>query len=311
MENSFHQPAMLREILELLELKPGEIVLDATLGGAGHSVEFLRRITGDDCKGFLIGIDQDEEALQIANQRLDAYDNKKLIHDNFVNFKELMADMKISGINKIFFDLGVSMHQLKSNRGFSFTKPEARFDSRMDSSQGFDAGDFLNKAPLAEIEAAFQAVDAPLARKVAGLVVDARKIKAFNSMGDFLRLLNAALPQALKRHKTHYSTQYLLGLRIVVNQELKVLSGALPQAVEFLSPGGRIAVLSYHSAEDRIVKNIFKHYTGKCICMQQHCSCMPVKTLKLLTPKPVLPSIEEIKHNPAARSAKLRAAEKL
>jgi 16S rRNA (cytosine1402-N4)-methyltransferase len=307
----FHQPVLLVETLAWLELKPGERVVDATLGSGSHSLEILKAITTPSQKGFLIGIDQDREALVEAAKRLAGFENKILLHGNFCRLKEMLAGSGFGQVDKILIDCGVSMHQLKSHRGFSYRQPQDRLDSRMDAEQAFDAELFLNQASLAELEAAFTAVDAPLSCKVSRSILEARKIKPLKSMGDFLEVLSKALPSSLKHRKTHFATQYLLGIRIAVNKELEVLSKVLPQVVEVLAPQGRCVVLTYHSAEDRIVKNIFKHYAGKCICGKVPCYCEPEAALKILTRKPVLPSPEEVRNNPAARSAKLRAVEKL
>ena len=305
MANSFHIPVLTKEILNYLNLKKGGVYIDCTLGGGGHSKAILENIYPH---GLLIGIDQDIEAIETAKEELKSYiDKVKLVKGNFKNLKGILSELKIETVSGIIFDLGVSFHQLKKKeRGFSF-KEDSHLDMRMDLTQEFNADILINSYSEKDLAEIFEKYgEERFSKRIARLIVTERKKKAITTTKQLADLVIRSLPKAKKRHtwRIHPATRVFQAIRIEVNQELKALETGLNQVIRVLKDKGRICVISYHSLEDRIVKNIFKEAEreGK---EQKDCG------LKIITKKPIRPSSEEIRDNHKARSAKLRVAEKI
>ena len=309
-----HTPVLLAECLEGLALKPRHIFVDATLGGAGHSCEAAGRLGAD---GLLIGIDQDDAALAAAGERLRALPEKerpriKLLKGNFGDLDELLVRAQVPGIDGILFDLGVSSPQLDvASRGFSF-REDAPLDMRMDPGrQTRNAAELVNSATESELaRIIFENSDEKWARRIAQFIVAAREDVPIETTGQLVEIIKAAIPASARRRGGHPAKRTFQALRIEVNSELDALKRGLEAAVRWLNPQGRIAVISYHSLEDRIVKNLFADLSRTCICPPDLpvCVCGADPVLKVMTRKPLLPAEGEIEGNPRARSAKLRIA---
>lgn len=286
-----HIPVMVKEVIELLQPVDSGVYVDATLGCGGHSIEILKRLGS---AGRLIGIDRDETAIQVAGEILN--DSRVTLKKaRFSQLKEVLSEMNVNEIDGIIFDLGVSMLQLKDfSRGFSFYSQE-RLDMRMDSTGSLTAWDVVNKYPEKELERILREYgDEPFSKKIAREIIRQRNKKTIDTCKELADLVKRAVP----RRKLHPATQVFQAIRIEVNKELDELKEGLHQAIELLKPGGRICVISYHSGEDRIVKNFFREEERK-------------GKLRILTKKPLLPTLEEVSKNPSARSARLRGGEKI
>jgi 16S rRNA (cytosine1402-N4)-methyltransferase len=293
--------------------------VDTTLGGAGHSFEAAKLLGKN---GTLIGIDQDDTALAAAEARLNSLPQDirpkiVLLKGNFGNLDELLLEARVPGIDAILFDIGVSSVQIdRPERGFSF-KEDCPLDMRMDNSgklTTLTAAEIINtynEADLARIIRSYS--DERFAGKIAALIVREREKEPIVTSGRLVEIIKQAIPAAARRSGGHPAKRTFQALRIEVNDELGVLQRGLDAAVRWLNPGGRIAVISYHSLEDRIVKDCFASFANRCTCPSElpTCVCGKKPVLKLITKKPILPSDEEIKQNSRARSAKLRVAEKL
>ncbi len=312
-----HIPVLLAECLEYLHLKTQQTFVDATLGGAGHSLEVAKLIGA---QGTLIGIDQDEVALTAARARLESMSpdkrpEVKLLKGNFGDLDKLLLQAEVPGIDGILFDLGVSSVQIDTpSRGFSF-KEDGPLDMRMDlSKQTLNAAEIINTyntADLARIIREYS--DEKWAHRIAQFIVEARRSKKIETSEELVQIIKAAIPASARRAGGHPAKRTFQALRIETNAELKVLSSGLDAAVRWLNPGGRIVVISYHSLEDRIVKDRIAQYANPCTCPPDFpvCVCEKKPILKAITRKPVLPTKEEIDANLRARSAKLRVAEKI
>ncbi len=305
MVNSFHIPVLTQEILNYLNLKKGGVYIDCTLGGGRHSKAILENIYP---QGSLIGIDQDIEAIEKAKEELKSYIDKiKLVKGNFKNLEEILSVLKIETVSGIIFDLGVSFHQLKEKeRGFSF-KEDSHLDMRMDLTQEFNADILINSYSEKDLAEIFEKYgEERFSRRIARLIVTERKKKAITTTKQLSDLVIRSLPRTKKRHtwRIHPATRIFQAIRIEVNQELKALETGLNQAIRILEDKGRICVISYHSLEDRIVKHLFKEAEKEGKVQKNY-------GLKIITKKPIRPSLEEVRDNPKARSAKLRVAEKI
>ena len=312
MENAEHTPVLLKEVIDLLNLREGMNVVDCTLGLGGHSLEMLKRIGA---KGKLTGFDQDSENLSKAKERIKnsglGIRNVKFVNSNFENLKEEIEKNKFGEPDAILFDLGISSpHVDKAERGFSFMK-EGPLDMRYDQNQELTAQlviNTYNEKKLADL--IFQYGEERRSRAIARAIVDARKKNPITNTSQLAEIIKSTTKGKIGHHP---ATQTFQALRIYVNRELEVLESALHQAVDMCKKGGRIAVISYHSLEDRIVKNIFRYYTKNCICPKELpvCQCNFQKKLYLLTKRPIIPTGIEVQKNPRARSAKLRVAERI
>jgi len=300
-----HTPVMIAEVIKYLDLKPGSLVIDATLGGGGHAKAIL-----SSAKNIrLIGIDHDAEAIDAAKENLKAFtDRIELIRDNFSNIKNITGTRKINGI---MFDLGVSSYQIDSaERGFSF-QSDAPLDMRMDKSAKFTAKDLINDLSREEIEGIIKDYgEERYFKRIASAIIRKRPISTTSELADIVKY---SIPKTSPFNTTKSIARIFQAFRIAVNNELESLEKALNESIDLLAPHGRIVVISYHSLEDRIVKNIFKKESTDCICPPRlpACVCNHRKKLNIITRKPVTPGDAEVKENPRARSAKLRAAEKI
>jgi len=309
-----HTPVLLDETIALLNLREGMNVVDCTLGLGGHSAEILKRIGST---GKLMAFDEDldnlEKAKQFINSKFQAPNSKHVIfvHSNFENLKSEIEKNKFPAPDAILFDLGLSSpHVDNPERGFSFNK-DGPLDMRYDRTQRLTAEKVVNtfsEEKLADIIYHFG--EEKRARIIAKKIVHVRKVNPITSTLQLVRVIASTLKI---KSKIHPATLTFQALRIFVNNELEVLENALKQAIEVTNPGARIAVISYHSLEDRIVKNTFRYYTQDCICPKELpvCQCNFKKKLYLLTKKPIIPSGIEVQKNLRARSAKLRVAERI
>jgi len=287
-----HVPVMVEEVIKILNPKKDGIYVDATLGCGGHSLEILKKLGS---KGRIIGLDRDELAIACSRDILN--DTRILIKQaKFSQLKETLSELNIEGIDGIVFDLGVSMLQLKDlSRGFSFLSEE-RLDMRMDNSESLTAWEVVNSYPEKMLIKIFiEYGDEPFARRIAREIVRQRSKKTINTCKELANLITKIVP---KKDKIHPATRVFQAIRIEVNRELEELKEGLRQALETLNHGGRICVISYHSGEDRVVKNFFREEEKN-------------NTFRVITKKPLVPSLEEITKNLSARSARLRGGEKL
>lgn len=311
-----HIPVLLTECIDALDLPGHPVFVDATLGFAGHSFEAAKQLGPG---GLLIGIDQDEVALTEAAAKLEtipAGDRPELalLRGNFGDLDELLASCEIPGIDAILFDLGVSSVQIDTqSRGFSF-KENGPLDMRMDpGKQTLTAAEILNTYNAADLTRIIRDnSDEKWASRIASFIVKARKGQPFSTSDQLVEVIKAAIPSSARRAGGHPAKRTFQALRIEVNSELTVLRRGLDAAVRWLNPQGRIAVISYHSLEDRIVKETFASFANRCTCPPDLpvCVCGKSPVLEIVNRKPIVPTAEEIARNPRARSAKLRVAQK-
>ncbi|MCX7913073.1 MAG: 16S rRNA (cytosine(1402)-N(4))-methyltransferase RsmH [Thermodesulfovibrionales bacterium] len=287
-----HRAVLVKEVVEFLVIKEEGVYIDATAGFGGHSRAILSKLNN---KGFLVGIDRDSEAVKYLSESIK--DSRfRIIKGNFASLKELIRGIGIDKADGILFDLGVSLFQLKElDRGFSFLS-DARLDMRMDTSQKLDAWEIVNRYPQRELERIFKEFgEESHAKRIARAIVKKRERDGINTCKELASLVERIY---VRRGRLHPATKVFQALRIEVNEELKCLQRGLIEAYELLNSGGRLCVISYHSLEDRIVKNFLKDYAS-------------TKKMVVITKKPILPSIEERLINPSSRSAKLRVGEKV
>jgi len=312
-----HRPVLLAKALELLDPRPASVIVDGTVGGGGHAAAILDRSAPD---GRLIGLDRDEEALEAASQRLAPYgDRARLIHSSFRSLSAVLKELDIPRVDGVLLDLGVSSHQLDEvRRGFRFGGRAATdaarvpLDMRMDPKAQTTAAGLLARLPEAGLERCFREYgELPGARRLARAIVDRRKTRPLETAADLLELIRETGVGRRRRHNP--ATLVFQALRIAVNDELAALEEGLAVAIEALRPTRRIVVLSYHSLEDRIVKNVFRDGARGCVCPPKTpvCICGRLPTVRVLTRRPLTPGEDEIAENPRARSAHLRAAERL
>ena len=306
-----HETVLLRESVNAILTDPAGIYVDCTLGGGGHSAELLSKMEPG---GMLVGIDRDLAAVAAGKARLVSDTVQvRIVRGNFAELERVLAELGINQVNGFLFDLGVSSHQLDlPERGFSYMK-SGPLDMRMDLTQGISALEVVNGYTEEELaRVIFEYGEERWARRIAKFIVEARNRKPLQTTTDLVEVIAAAIPSAARRQGPHPAKRTFQAIRIEVNGELTLLEGALRAAVEHLLPGGRIGVISFHSLEDRIVKTVFNSLLGRCTCPAKIpvCICNPKPVLKLHG-KALLPSEAEIEHNPRARSAKLRVAEKI
>ncbi len=309
-----HKPIMLEECIEFLNIRQDGVYIDGTLGGAGHSSEILRRLGP---KGLLIGIDQDQNAINAAQQKLSGINTKGqfvIRHTNFENIREVIKSQKRDSVDGVLLDLGVSSHQLdEGERGFSY-QHDAPLDMRMNQSDAFDAQTLVNTWSRDDL---FRIIrdygEEKWASRVAEFIVRSREAQKINTTGELVDIIKAAIPAGARREGPHPAKRTFQAIRIAVNRELEVLEKLLEDVAELLSPGGRMAIITFHSLEDRIVKKAFQQQAQGCICPKDlpQCVCGVKPKLRVITRKPISPSENELEQNPRARSAKLRVAEKL
>lgn len=305
-----HVSVLLNESIEALNIKEDGIYVDCTLGGAGHSSEILKRLSK---KGRLIGIDQDKNALQAAKKKLEGFDNVTFVHDNFFNIDNILRELEISKVDGILADLGVSSHQLdEAERGFSYMK-DAPLDMRMNREDDFSAYDVVNNYSEDDLNRIIRDYgEENFARRIAKFILERRSVKPIETTYELVDLIKAAIPAKLRQDGPHPAKRTFQAIRIEVNKELEILNKTIEDGVKNLNPGGRIAIITFHSLEDRIIKTKFKQLEKPCTCPSEFpiCICGKESQLKVISKKPIEPSKEEVTENPRSRSAKLRVGEK-
>lgn len=310
---TIHKPVLLEEVIENLKLKNGDVVVDATLGGGGHSREILEKI-GDE--GVLIAIDQDINAIEefkVKSEKLKAQGKIFLVNDNFANLDKILADLKIEKVDKIMADFGISSDQLEAERGFSFQK-DAPLDMRMDQKGEITAEKIIHYYSKEELARIFSEYgEEKFAKKIAREISKQRKAKPIKTTFDLVSIIGNSIPEKYKHQKIHFATRVFQALRIEVNGELEKIKEFIPKTIEVLNKKGRLAVITFHSGEDRIAKEIFRENARGCICPPNFpvCRCGNEPKIKIVNKKPILPSAGEVGSNPRSRSAKLRIIEKL
>jgi len=306
-----HVPIMLPEVMELLKPERGGLFVDGTLGGGGHSEGILSRLSS----GRLYGIDRDGNAIAAASARLAPFGDKfKAIRGNFFDMKELLMAEGVSGVDGILLDLGVSSHQLDTpERGFSYHE-DAPLDMRMDDRAALSAYDVVNGYGVEELAGIIKDYgEERFAFRVANAIAREREKQPINSTVQLAEIIKSAIPAANRREGPHPARRTFQAIRIEVNGELAELGRAIENAHDLLNPGGVLAVITFHSLEDRIVKQAFKKFENPCTCDPRApmCTCGKVPTAKILTKKPLAPGDEELEINPRSRSSKLRGIQKL
>lgn len=306
-----HKSVLLDECIDSLNIKPDGIYVDGTLGGAGHSLEIVKRLDG----GKLVAFDQDMDAIENARIKLAEYmDRVILIHSNFENLGEKLDENGITGIDGLLLDLGVSSYQLDTpERGFSYMH-DAPLDMRMDKSLTESAWDIINRYSEAELSDIIRNYgEENWHARIAAFIVERRREKPIETTFELVDIIKAAVPRKARDENLHPAKRTFQAIRIAVNRELDVIEKVISEATEKMNRGGVIAIITFHSLEDRIVKNVFRDLSAGCICPPEFpvCTCNTVAKLKLLTKKPIISSKEELEENPRARSAKLRCAVRL
>ena len=306
-----HKSVLLNETIEGLNVRKGKIYLDGTLGGAGHSYEILKKL---DKTGLLIGIDQDQEALKAARERLSEFKNVEYFNLNYIDFEKALDELGIEKIDGVLLDIGVSSYQFDNpERGFSY-RFDAPLDMRMDKSLEISAKDIVNTYSEDEItEIIREYGEEKWASRISKYIVQERKNKKIDTTFELVEIIKNAIPAGARRNGPHPAKRTFQALRIEVNKELDVLNNSIDKFVHRLNPGGRIAIITFHSLEDRIVKNSFKYLEKDCICPPTSpiCTCNKKREIKIITRKPITASEEELKENNRSHSAKLRIAEKI
>lgn len=309
-----HVPVLLKEVIENLNPKPNQNFIDCTLGGGGHALAILKL---NSPRGKMLGIDLDKSAIEIVKLKMK---NEKLkvnrliaVNANFKDLKKIVLQNNFKNISGILIDLGFSSMQIADpEKGFSFLL-DAPLDMRY-GEEGETASEIINNRPRSELERILKEYgEERFAKQIAKEICEARKRKPIRTTFELVGIISKAVPKRFQHGRIHFATKTFQALRIAVNDELNNLKSVLPQAVEILAPGGRLAVISFHSLEDRIVKYFFKRESTDCLCPKEipFCQCKHKASLKIITKKPIIPTEEEVEINPRSRSAKLRVAEKI
>ena len=311
MSEFHHISVLLEECLEGLNIKPDGIYVDGTLGGAGHSGQIVRRLT----TGTLVGIDRDPVALKAAGERLEPFQDRiKLVHSNFSEVAQVLQDLDIPGMDGMLMDLGVSSPQLDDGqRGFSYMA-DAPLDMRMNSEDSFDAAQLVNTWSQAEIKRIlYDYGEERYAPQIAAAICRRREQKPIETTLELVDIIRSAMPPAALREKQHPAKRSFQAIRIAVNDELGAVEKVMGDAIRLLKPGGRLAVITFHSLEDRIVKNAMAEAAKGCTCPPSFpvCVCGKKPLVKIISRKPITASAQELEQNPRSRSAKLRICEKL
>jgi 16S rRNA (cytosine1402-N4)-methyltransferase len=309
---SFHEPVMLEEVVQSLRCRSGGIYVDGTLGGGGHARVILERSAPE---GLLIGIDRDGDAVFESEKSLQPFGPRKiLVKGNFADIGNILTNLNIGKVDGILLDLGVSSHQLDTaDRGFSFSL-DAPLDMRMDQGSRYSAHDLVNLSPEKELRQCIREYgEEPMAGRIARAISAKREAGAIRTTAELADVVSRAVRRRGFHGKTHPATRTFQAIRMTVNQELPNLRRAIDAAVDRLRSGGRLSVISFHSLEDRIVKEAFQSGEGRCQCPpgMPVCRCLREVRLRVLTRKPLRPGADENERNPRARSARLRTAEKI
>lgn len=307
-----HVSVLLEECIQGLNIKPDGSYLDGTLGGAGHSEAICHHL-GE--KGVLIGIDQDRHAIGAAQKRLEKFENRIILYqDNFANVKNVLEKVEVLKVNGILLDLGVSSYQLdEAERGFSYMQ-DGPLDMRMDPEGLRSAQNVINEYSEEDLARIIKEYgEERWAKRIARFIVEERKKKPFTTTMELVEVIKKAVPKGARRDGPHPAKRTFQAIRIEVNQELAILEQSIKDMVDVLDTGGRLCIITFHSLEDRIVKQTFRHLENPCVCPPDFpiCICGKQPVAKIITRKPILPTNEEIGKNPRARSAKLRILEKI
>lgn len=306
-----HKSVLLQETIEGLMIKPEGTYVDGTLGGAGHSSVIASKLNS---LGRLVGFDQDEDAIKASTEKLKGYDNVTIVRSNYRNMKEELNNLGINKVDGIMLDLGVSSYQLDTiERGFSY-KEEAPLDMRMDNRNEMTARDIVNNYSQGDL---FRIIrdygEDKFAANIAKHIVTYRENKPIETTTELAEIVKAAIPMKFRKQGGHPAKQTFQAIRIELNGELTVLKESLMEMIDMLNPGGRICIITFHSLEDRIVKNIFKDAENPCTCPKNFpvCVCGNKSKGKIITRKPIVPSEEELEYNPRSKSSKLRIFERI
>ena len=304
-----HKPVMLEECISGLNIKKDGIYVDGTLGGAGHSKEILKRLSNN---GLLIGIDRDEEALKAAKDNLKEFQNVIYVHNNHDNIKEILEELKIDNVDGILLDLGVSSYQLdERNRGFSYLG-ENELDMRMDKSQKLTAKEVVNKYKEEDLaNVIYEYGEERFSRQIAKNICRYRKEKEIKTTKELVDIIEKSIPKKFQ-NDGHPAKRTFQAIRIEVNNEIKPLYSTVLNSIDCLKPGGRLVIITFHSLEDRAVKNAYIEAKGKCTCPKDlpYCVCGEKSLGEIITKKPIIATDEEIKENSRSKSAKLRIFER-
>ena len=307
-----HRSVLLDECIESLSIRPRGIYVDGTAGGAGHSSVIASHL---EAGGRLLALDQDETAVKVARERLSVFGERaEVVHTNFCNLGKVCEERNIPQIDGLLLDLGVSSYQLDTaERGFSY-QADAPLDMRMDAQNPLTARKIVNEySEDALRRILYEYGEERFSSRIASNIVRARESAPIETTGELVEIIKRSIPAQAREGGHHPAKRSFQALRIEVNAELDVIAPAIKSAVSLLSSGGRIAIITFHSLEDRIVKQTFASLTGGCTCPKDFpvCVCGNRPQIKIVTKKPILPSAEELEANPRSRSAKLRVAEKL
>ena len=306
-----HKSVLLDETIEALDIRPDGIYVDGTLGGGGHSYEICRRLSD---KGRLIGIDQDAAAIEAAKKRLgEVGDKVTVIRSNYCDMRKELAAMGIAAVDGIVLDLGVSSYQLDTaDRGFTY-REDAPLDMRMDQRQEMTARDIVNEYSETELYRIIRDYgEDKFAKNIAKHIVSARQNKEIETTGELIQIIKAAIPMKIRAVGGHPAKKTFQAIRIELNRELEVLENSLDGMIELLRENGRICVITFHSLEDRIVKNSFRRNENPCICPKNFpvCVCGRASKGRVVTRKPIVPGVAELEENKRAKSSKLRVFER-
>ena len=307
-----HISVLLNETINGLNIKPDGVYVDGTLGGGGHSLEIVKRLNKG---GHLYGIDRDEDAIEAASDRLKEYSDRfTAVHGNFYNAADILESLGVDRIDGMILDLGVSSHQLdEAQRGFSYMQ-DAPLDMRMDRQSGYSAWNVVNEKTEKELnDIIFKYGQEKWAKRIAQFFVSERQKKPIDTTGELVEIIKKSVPKGARRDGPHPAKRTFQAIRIEVNGELAILDSTVDSVVEKLNTGGRICVITFHSLEDRIIKNAMRRHENPCTCPPEFpvCVCGKKADGKVITRKPILPSEEELEQNPRARSAKLRIMQKI
>jgi 16S rRNA (cytosine1402-N4)-methyltransferase len=309
-----HISVMLQECLSALKIKPSGIYVDGTLGGGGHSGQIGKMLSSE---GHLIGIDRDQTAIERAKEHLNKLNlscQASIVRDHFSNLRNILTNLEISEVDGFLFDLGVSSFQLdEADRGFSYMQ-DGPLDMRMDQRETLTAKEIVNTYSEEELTWVIREYgEEKWAKRIAQFIVTERLKSPIESSGHLVEIIKWAIPAKARKDGPHPAKRTFQAIRMEVNQELQQIERTIEYATEMLKPGGRICVISFHSLEDRLIKNTFKRLSLTCVCPPEfpECRCNQVPSLKIITRKPLIPSVDELEQNPRSRSAKMRVAEKV
>ena len=306
-----HVSVLLNESIENLNIKPDGIYVDGTMGGAGHSLEIAKRLSK---KGILIGIDRDEEALEVARERLKEFNNVRYIHDNHDNIYEIIKELELDGVDGILLDLGVSSYQIdEKTRGFTYMD-DGPLDMRMDKSQELTAEYIVNNYKEQELaRIIFEYGEEKFSKKIAKNICECRKNKKIETTTELVKIIERSIPGKFREKNSHPAKRTFQAIRIEVNNEIEPLYNTIKNSINALNSKGRLCVITFHSLEDRMVKKAYVDAEGKCTCPKDlpYCVCGNVSLGKIITKKPILPTEKEMQENSRSRSAKLRVFEKI